>query len=229
MIDNEIISLCQNIPKAELHLHIDGTIEPELVYKIAKRNGTDIPEGALKHIEDKKGFNSLQEFLDSFCMSCSHFLYEQDFSDMVYEYLKKSSTQGLVYAEIFFNPYSCISRGVSFKTVITGLKEGISRGGQEFGIEVKLIMVFLRNLSEETCIELLKHSEEYKDDIIAVGLVSTEIGNPPSKFKNLYTMAKEMGYRLCKDCGPEYIQEAIDVLGVDRIDHGFTAQYMIQL
>jgi adenosine deaminase len=228
-MDNEIISLCQNIPKAELHLHIGGAIEAELAYKVAKRNGIVIPEGSLKDLEEKRSFNCLQDFLDSYSFAGAYFIYEQDFSDMVYEYLKKSSTQGLVYAEIFFNPDGCISRGVTFKTLMTGLKDGISRGKQELGVETNLIMVFLKHQSEETCIELLKQSEEFKDDIIGIGMVSTEIGNPPSKFKNLYALAKEMGYKLCihvgEDCGPEFIEEAIDVLNIDRIDHGFTAQY----
>jgi adenosine deaminase len=229
MNKNDKFLLCQKIPKAELHLHIEGAIEAELAYKLAKRYSITLPENALKELEQNKGFQNLQDFLDSFVYVCSVLITEQDFSDIVYEYLKRIYQEGVIYTEISFDPHLHISRGIKLETLVNGLKDGQRRGFEEFNIESNLIICFPRFLAEESCVNLLRECQKFKGDFIAVGLVNTEINNPPSKFKNLYSLAKEMGYRLTvhvgEDCGPEFINEAIDVLRCERIDHGITAQY----
>jgi adenosine deaminase len=227
-MDDKIL-LCQKIPKAELHMHIVGAIEADLAYKIAKRNSITLPENALKKLEQKKGFNDLQEFLDCLSCVCSVLLTEQDFSDIVYEYLKKVYQDGVLYTELFFEPSGLFSRGIKLEAIVNGLKDGIRRGYEEFNIESNLIMCFPRILSEESCIKLFHEYIIFKSDFIAIGLVNSELNNPPGRFKNLYAMAKELGLRLTahagEEGGPEYINEAIDVLNCERIDHGFTAQY----
>jgi adenosine deaminase len=216
--------LCYQIPKAELHIHIEGTFEPELIYEIAKRNSINLKE-SIEELKAKYEFNNLGEFLDIYYMACSVLIKEEDFSDLMYEYIKKASKQGLVYAEIFFDPQTHTQRGITFETVINGLTKGMERGRLNFGVETNLCMCFVRHLSEEDCINTFNESLPFKDKIMACGLDSYEVGNPPEKFENLFRMAKENGFRLTAHAGEEapykYIESSLDLLKVERIDHGF--------
>ena len=230
---SEICDICYSIPKAELHIHIEGSFEPELIFKIAKRNNIIIPYNDIYELKEKYKFNNLQEFLDIYYVACSVLICEEDFSELMYEYLKKSyqklykfcfQKSRLRYAEIFFDPQSHTSRGINMRTIIEGLKKGINLGKKEFNIESNLHMCFLRHLSEEECINIFYESLEFREDILSIGLDSSEIGNPPQKFIELYKLAKEKGFRLSAHGGEEgdntYIEGCIDYLKVERIDHG---------
>jgi adenosine deaminase len=217
--------LCYQIPKAELHIHVEGTFEPELMFQIAQRNKIEIPYESVEELKEKYEFSNLGEFLDIYYTACSVLITEEDFSDVMYEYLSKASKQGLVYAEIFFDPQTHTNRGVTFETVLNGLSKGMERGKNEYNVETNLCMCFGRHLSEEECIKTLKEAIPYKERIMACGLDSYEIGNPPEKFENLFKMAKENGFRLTAHAGEEapykYIENALDILKVERIDHGY--------
>jgi adenosine deaminase len=222
--DSNLKDFCYNIPKAELHVHIEGTLEPELIFTLSKRNNITLPYKNIEEIKSKYNFANLQEFLDMYYLACSVLIQEEDFSDLVYEYLKRVSQQGVIYAEIFFDPQNHTGRGIVFETVLKGLRKGMERGLNEFKIKSQLIMCILRDLSEDEGIETLNIANKYKSDILGIGIDSAEIGNPPSKFKNLYKLAKEHGFRLCAHAGEEggdWVEECIDVLKVERIDHGF--------
>jgi adenosine deaminase len=216
--------MCYQIPKAELHIHIEGSFEPELMYEIAKRNKIYLRD-SVEDIKAKYEFNSLADFLDIYYLACSVLITEQDFSDLMYAYLKKASQQGLVYAEIFFDPQTHTERGIAFETVIAGLTKGIERGKKEFGVESNLCMCFVRHLTEDECIRTLEVALPFKEKIMACGLDSYEIGNPPEKFENLFRMAKENGFKLTAHAGEEahfkYIENSLDKLKVERIDHGY--------
>jgi adenosine deaminase len=217
--------VCYEIPKAELHIHIEGSMEPELIFQIANRNKIDLPYKSIEELEEKYNFNNLQEFLDLYYVACSVLLYKQDFEDIMYMYLKSSYHQGLKYCEIFFDPQSHLQRGVEFETIISGLKSGINLAKNEFDIEAHLIMSFLRHLSEEDSIKTFEIAKPYFSDIIGIGLDSSEIGNPPEKFHNLFKLAKTFNLKLVAHAGEEgdvsYIKNSIELLGVQRIDHGY--------
>jgi adenosine deaminase len=221
-------NLCYGIPKAELHLHIEGTFKPELILQLANRNNIKIPYESVEELRKKYIFHNLQEFLDIYYFACTVLIKEEDFSDLMYAYLTKAHSQGLVYAEIFFDPQSHTKRGILFETVLNGLKKGIERGKKEYGIEANLVMCLLRHLSEEEGLETLKQAESYKNDILAVGLDSSEVGNPPEKFKRLFHEASLQGYRLCAHAGEEgsheYVSGALDELNAERIDHGYNSK-----
>jgi len=221
-------NLCYGIPKAELHVHIEGTFEPELIFLLANRNNIKIPYESIEQLRQKYIFQNLQEFLDIYYFACTVLIKEDDFSDLMYAYLSKAHSQGLVYAEVFFDPQSHTKRGISFETVLFGLKKGIERGYKEFGIEVNLIMCLLRHLSEEEGLETLKEAAPYKNEILAIGLDSSEVGNPPENFKKLFQEASLQGYRLCAHAGEEgtheYVSGALDVLSTERIDHGYNSK-----
>ncbi len=217
--------ICMNIPKAELHIHIEGTFEPELVVKLAKKyNKNEFTN--LEDLKQKYKFTCLKDFLDLYYACCDVLREEEDFQELMYEYLKKAYSQGLKYAEIFFDPQTHLNRNISFKTVINGLTRGIEQGEKEFNIKASLIMCFLRDLSEESALDTLKQSLEFRDMILGVGLDSNEINNPPEKFINVYSQAKDLGLKLVAHAGEEcsiptdYIYSALDNLKVQRIDHG---------
>jgi adenine deaminase len=223
--DNFIKHICYGIPKAELHIHIEGTFEPELVIQLAKKNGNtkfnDIDE-----LRNKYKFTCLKDFLDLYYNCCDVLVDEEDFEALMFAYLKKASSQGLKYAEIFFDPQTHTSRGVEFKTVISGLSKGIKAGKKEFGIEAQLIMCFLRDLTEDDAFKTFEVALEFKDMFIAVGLDSNEIGNSSVKFVNVFRLAKEKGFRIVIHAGEEasipveYIYDALDKCKAERIDHG---------
>lgn len=220
----DLRAYAEGIPKAELHIHIEGTFEPELMQKIARRNGLPFEGTPESHRERRRQFKDLQDFLDLYYAACALLKTEEDFRDLMYSYLEKASKDNVKVAEIFFDPQTHTENGVSFETVIKGLHRGLVEGRRDFGVHGSLIMCFLRHLSEEKAEETLKQAEPFLDKIIGVGLDSGEKGNPPSKFRRVYHRAKELGLHLVahagEECGPEYIQDALDNLHVSRIDHG---------
>ena len=217
----------ENLPKAELHLHIEGSFEPELMFKIAKRNTIEIPFKSVKEIEDAYQFSCLQDFLDIYYQGANVLQTEEDFYDLTFSYLTKCNEQNVRHTEIMFDPQTHTERGIPFKTVITGIVRAQEKAKKEFGITSLLIMSFLRHLSEDAAFKTLEESLPYKDKITCVGLDSSEKGNPPSKFKNVYAKAIEIGYIPVAHAGEEgdadYVWEAIDILKVKRIDHGNNA------
>ena len=214
----------EGVPKAELHIHIEGTLEPELMFKLAKRNGIALEGSVESHRTRRNNFTDLQDFLDLYYEACSVLKTERDFYDLMYEYLRRASVDNVYVAEIFFDPQTHTERGVSFDVVINGLHRALVDGYLNFGIKGSLIMCFLRHLSEESAIKTLEEAKPHLDKIVAVGLDSGEVGNPPSKFRKVYEMAAGLGLKLVvhagEEAGPEYIYEALDVLHVHRIDHG---------
>lgn len=215
------------IPKAELHVHIEGTLEPELIIKLAKRNNIQLSYKDVDEIKDKYKFQNLKEFLDVYYETSDCLRTESDYDELMFSYLSKVVSQGLKYAEIFVNAQIHLNRNISLDIVITGLKNGINKAKEKFNIEVNLILSFLRHLSEEEAIKTLQLAKPFYKDIIGIGLDSCEIGHPPEKFKNLFKMASELGLKLCAHGGEEtgcdaisYVKPAIDILKIDRLDHG---------
>lgn len=214
----------RGIPKAELHVHIEGTFEPELMFKIAQRNDIKIKYKSIDELRKAYDFSNLQEFLDIYYSGASVLIREQDFYDMTWAYIKKLHLQNVLHAEIFFDPQTHTDRGIQFSTVITGIHKALINAEKEFGMSTKLIMCFLRHLDEEQAFQTLDQSLEYKDWIVAVGLDSSEIGHPPSKFQRVFEKAQAGGFLTVAHAGeegpPEYVWEAINLLNVRRIDHG---------
>ncbi len=214
----------KNLPKAELHLHIEGSFEPAQMFEIAKRNKIEIPYKTVEEIEKAYKFDCLQDFLDIYYQGASVLIYEQDFYDLTYSYLEKCSAQNVRHTEIMFDPQTHTERGISFEIVINGISRACEDAEKNLNISSYLIMSFLRHLSEEDAFKTLNQSLPFKDKIKAIGLDSSEIGNPPSKFKNVYKSAIEEGYIPLAHAGeegpPAYIWEALDILSIKRIDHG---------
>jgi len=214
----------KNLPKAELHLHIEGSFEPALMFNIAKRNKIDIPFKSIEEIEKAYNFSCLQDFLDIYYQGAGVLITEQDFYDLTYSYLKKCAIQNVRHTEIMFDPQTHTARGIAFKTVINGISKACDDAQEKLGVSSLLIMSYLRHLSEEDAFKTLKASLPYKNKIKAVGLDSSEKGNPPSKFKNVYEASVKEGYIPIAHAGEEgsaaYVWEAIDILGIQRIDHG---------
>ncbi len=214
----------EGLPKAELHLHIEGTFEPELMFEIAERNGVKTKYASVDALKNAYRFSNLQEFLDIYYEGAAVLLEKRDFYDLTAAYLKRVSTENVRHVEIFFDPQTHTDRGVAFSKVIEGILDALADGEKEFGITSRLIMSFLRHLSEEAAFKTLEEGLKYKDRIIGVGLDSSELGNPPSKFARVFAEAKKEGFLLMAHAGEEgpadYIWEALEVLDVDRIDHG---------
>ncbi|MFT6731896.1 MAG: adenosine deaminase [Polaribacter sp.] len=219
-----ITQLIQALPKAELHLHIEGSLEPELMFELAKRNELDFPYSSVEEIKQAYNFTQLQDFLDIYYAGMSVLINEQDFYDLTMAYLKKCNEQNIVHVEIFFDPQGHTERGISYKTVITGINRALKDGLADLGISYKTILCFLRHLSEDDAIKTLNEAKEFIELIDGVGLDSSEVGNPPSKFKNVFSMAKNLGLKLVAHAGeegpPEYVEEALSLLKIDRLDHG---------
>lgn len=214
----------EGIPKVELHLHIEGTFEPELMFEIAKRNQIKIKYDTVEELKNAYQFNNLQEFLDIYYEGAGVLITQQDFYDLTWAYLIKIHEQNVVHTEIFFDPQTHTDRGISFKTVITGIRNALEDGKQKLGISYRLIMSFLRHLDEDSAFKTLEQALPYKDWISAVGLDSSEVGNPPSKFERVFAKSQEEGFITVAHAGEEgpaeYIHEALDLLKVTRIDHG---------
>jgi adenosine deaminase len=214
----------EGIPKTELHLHIEGTFEPELMFEIAKRNNKQIPYASVEELKKAYSFNNLQEFLDIYYAGANVLIEEQDFYDLTWAYLTKVHSQNVVHVEIFFDPQTHTDRGIPFDTVIKGIYRALEDGKEQLGITFKLIMSFLRHLDEDSAFNTLEQAMPFKDWISAVGLDSSEVGNPPSKFERVFSRAIEYGFMTVAHAGEEgpseYIWEALDLLKVTRIDHG---------
>ncbi|MAD43034.1 MAG: adenosine deaminase [Arcobacter sp.] len=219
-----MIDLIKRLPKAELHLHIEGSLEPELMFKLAKKNNIQIPYKTIEDVKAAYNFTNLQSFLDIYYAGANVLITKQDFYDLTHEYILKCVEDNIIHTEIFFDPQTHTSRGISFETVLTGIKEALDDAKEKYGITSCIIMCFLRHLSQEDAFETLDQAIAFKDDIIGVGLDSSELGNPPSKFEEVFKKAKEQGFKLVAHAGEEadvsYIYEALDLLEIERIDHG---------
>lgn len=215
------------MPKAELHLHIEGTFEPALMFEIAKRNQIEIPYKTVEELENAYQFSCLQDFLDIYYQGAGVLLKEQDFFDLTYSYLEKCAEQNVRHTEIMFDPQTHTDRGVPFETVIKGIKRACDEAQSKLGVSSLLIMSYLRHLSEEEAFKTLEQSLPFKAWITAVGLDSSEKGNPPSKFRKVFEASVDQGYIPLAHAGEEgdaeYVWEAIDLLGIQRIDHGNNA------
>lgn len=212
------------VPKAELHIHIEGSLEPELMFEIARRNKITLRYASVEEVRRAYNFNDLQSFLDVYYEATRVLLYEQDFYDLTRAYLKKVVTQNVRHAEVFFDPQAHTERGVPFETAITGIHRAQVDAEQQLGISSELIMCFLRHLSTEEAMETLVRSLPFKEWIIGVGLDSSEVGHPPTDFRAVFNKAREHGFLTVAHAGeegpPEYIWQALEELKVSRIDHG---------
>lgn len=212
------------LPKAELHLHIEGSFEPELMFALAQRNKIAIRFNTIDELKNAYQFNNLQEFLNLYYEGANVLLHQQDFYDLTMAYMLRISKQNVLHTEIFFDPQTHTMRGVAFAEIITGIRNALIDAEKQFGITSKIIMCFLRDLSEESAMQTLALAEPYKEWIIGVGLDSAEVGNPPAKFERVFASAKEQGYLTVAHAGEEgpaaYVWEALKLLGVSRIDHG---------
>ncbi len=222
------IELIRALPKAELHVHIEGTFEPELMFAIAQRNQIQIPYQSVEEVKHAYNFHNLQSFLDIYYAGANVLVHEQDFYDLAWAYFEKCAEDRVVHTEMFFDPQTHTERGVEFATVLAGLKRACTDAKEKLGISSQLIMCFLRHLSEEKAFETLEQALPFKDDIIAIGLDSSEVGHPPSKFERVFAKAREAGFLIVAHAGeegpPEYIWEALDLLKVNRIDHGVRSE-----
>ncbi len=220
----ELDRFIMEMPKAELHLHIEGSLEPELMFALARRNNIKIPFKNVDEVRAAYQFSNLQNFLDIYYRGMSVLKTEQDFYDLTLAYIAHIHDQNVIHAEIFFDPQGHTDRGVPFATVINGISSALKEGREKYGITSKLIMCFLRHLSEEAAFETLKQALPHRDQIIAVGLDSSEVGFPPSKFDRVFEKAKSEGFLAVAHAGeegpPEYVYEALDMLKIDRLDHG---------
>src|SRR4051812_28122491 len=214
----------QGIPKAELHIHIEGSLEPELMFEIAERNGVPLRYASVEEVRRAYNFSNLQSFLDIYYEATQVLLHEQDFYDLTWAYLQKASAQNVRHTEIFFDPQAHTDRGVPFETVVTGIHRALVEAERKLGISTGLILCFLRHLSVEAARETFHNSLPFKEWIIGVGLDSSEVGYPPDIFKAVFDEAREHGFRRVAHAGeegpPEYIWQALDDLKVSRIDHG---------
>ena len=217
-------ALIAKLPKAELHLHIEGSFEPELMMAIAERNKVTVPFNTLDEARAAYAFSNLQEFLDIYYQGMAVLLHEQDFYDLTWAYLERVAADNVRHVEIFFDPQAHTGRGVAFSTVANGILTALDDGEKKLGITSHLIMSFLRHLSEEDGFALLEASAPYHSRFIGVGLDSSEVGHPPSKFERLFAKCRELGFKLCLHAGeegpPDYVREALIDIGADRIDHG---------
>ena len=224
MTDSSRNALIARLPKAELHLHIEGSFEPELMMALAARNKIDLRFKTLDEAKAAYNFSNLQEFLDLYYEGMQVLRTEEDYFDLTWAYLQRAAADNVRHVEMFFDPQAHTERGVAFGTVSEGILAALAKGEKELGISGYLILSFLRHLSEEDGFDLLKVSEPWHDKFVGVGLDSSEMGHPPLKFERLYKRCRELGFKLCMHAGeegpPQYVREALIDIGVDRIDHG---------
>jgi len=215
------------LPKVELHLHLEGSLEPELMFALAEKNAVAIPFKSIQEVKEAYQFSNLQDFLDIYYQGANVLLTEQDFYDLTWAYLTKCHEQNVLHVEPFFDPQTHTDRGVAFATVINGISRALQDGLQKFGISSELILCFLRHLSEEQALDTLQQAIPFLDKIKAVGLDSSELGNPPEKFSRVFAKARELGLLTVAHAGEEgpaqFISTAIDDLKVSRVDHGVNA------
>ena len=226
-------ALLKAMPKAELHIHIEGSLEPELIFALAKRNGVQLPYADVAALRSAYAFTNLQSFLDLYYAGASVLLHEQDFYDMAWAYFEKAAADHVVRAELFFDPQTHTSRGVAMGAVIEGLHRACRDAQAKWGISADLILCFLRHLSEEDALETLEEAMPWRDQFIGVGLDSSEVGHPPEKFARVFARARELGLHVVAHAGeegpPAYIWSALDTLHVERIDHGVQAIHDVVL
>jgi adenosine deaminase len=217
-------TLIGKLPKCELHIHIEGSLEPELMFALARRNNIRLPYESVEALRQAYQFGNLQDFLNVYYQGMSVLITEQDFYDLAFAYLERAHADNVRHVEMFFDPQGHTSRGIAFATVVEGLSRAIVDARQKLGIEASLIMCFLRHLDEADAERTLDAALAFKDRIVGVGLDSSERGNPPSKFRHVFGRARDAGFFLCAHAGEEgpasYVWEALDVLGVARVDHG---------
>ena len=220
----DLATLARTLPKAELHIHIEGTLEPELMFELARRNGIRLPHASVDDVRRAYVFSDLQSFLDIYYAGCSVLVTEGDFYDLTWAYLQRAAAQGVRHAEIFFDPQTHTERGIANGTVIDGIHRALEDGRNRLQITSGLILCFLRHLSEDDALRTLGEALPYRDRLLGVGLDSSEVGNPPSKFRTVYDRARDIGLHPVAHAGeeapPDYIWEALDLLKVERIDHG---------
>ena len=223
-MNDQIIEFIKKVPKAELHLHIEGTLEPEHMFDLAKRNNVLIPYNNVEEIKSAYNFKNLDSFLNIYYQGSKVLIHEKDFFDLTWAYILKCKEDNIVHTEIFFDPQSHLDRGISFDIVINGISKALDKANLEFGLTSKIIMCFLRHLDEESGFKVLDQALKYKNKIVGVGLDSSELGNPPKKFEKLFQKARDEGFLTVAHAGeegpPEYIWDSINLLQVKRIDHG---------
>lgn len=220
----KIHALIDRLPKAEIHLHIEGTLEPELMFELADRNGVELPFDSVDELREAYEFDDLQSFLDIYYEGARCLITERDFYDLTRAYLERARADNVIHAEIFFDPQTHTERGVAFETVLDGITRALDEARAEHGTTSALILCFLRHLSAEQAMTTLEQALPHKDRILGVGLDSSEVGHPPSKFREVFDRARDEGFIPVAHAGeegpPEYIWEALDLLGAERIDHG---------
>src|SRR6202166_1727812 len=223
-LDTHLHTLIKRLPKCELHIHIEGSLEPELMLALARRNGVRLKYESVDAVRQAYRFRNLQDFLDIYYQGMSVLITEQDFYDLAFAYLQRAHADNVRHVEMFFDPQGHTARGIAFGTVIGGLHRAIADAERQLGVRASLIMCFLRHLDEADAEQTLDSALAFKDKIVGIGLDSSETGNPPSKFKHVFRRAHEAGFFLTAHAGeegpPSYVWEALDVLGVKRIDHG---------
>ena len=221
------IELARAIPKAELHIHIEGSLEPELIFELAQRNGVTLSYPSVDALRKAYAFTDLQSFLDIYYAGASVLLKAQDFHDMAWAYFKRAKADNVIHTELFFDPQTHTARGVPMAAVIEGLSAACRKAEAELGVSSSLILCFLRHLSEEDAFATLEAALPYREQFIGVGLDSSEMGHPPEKFERVFARCRELGLHVVAHAGeegpPEYMWQAIDLLKVERIDHGVAA------
>lgn len=226
-LDPALERFIRGMPKAELHIHIEGSLEPEMIFALAQRNGVALAYPDVESLRAAYAFTDLQSFLDIYYAGASVLLHEQDFFDMAWAYFERARADNIVHAELFFDPQTHTDRGVPIVAVIDGLRRACDRAEAELGIRAELILCFLRHLSEDAAIETLEQARPHRNKFVGVGLDSSEVGHPPEKFARVFAQARAMGLRVVAHAGeegpPAYIRSALDVLGAERIDHGVQA------
>ena len=227
MTEVDMNAFIRGMPKAELHVHVEGTLEPEMRLRLAERNGVELPYSSAEELAASYGYQDLSSFLALYFSGMDVLRTEQDFFDLTYAYLQRVAEQNVVYAEMHFDPQAHTSRGIAFDTVIRGIRRAQEMAQSELGIRSQLILGILRDMSVESAMETLDQSLPYRDWIVGVGLDSDEKDNPPVKFREAFEQARAEGYRLTMHCdhlqenSVEHIRQCLDVIGVDRIDHGY--------
>ncbi|WP_085904851.1 adenosine deaminase [Kiloniella majae] len=222
---SDLSNFINALPKAELHLHLEGSLEPEMMMDLATRNSIELPYQSVDEIKEAYNFSNLQDFLDIYYQGMNVLKTEQDFYDLTFAYLEKVAKEGVVHVEVFYDPQGHTSRGIAFSTVTNGILRALDDGQEKLGVSSELIMSFLRHLSEEDAFATLEEAKPWFDGrIVAVGLDSSEMGHPPSKFERVFNAARDLDLKLVAHAGEEgpaeYVREAIDLLKIDRLDHG---------
>ena len=224
MAAERLTELLRCMPKAELHMHIEGSLEPELIFALAQRNGVALAYASVEELRSAYAFSNLQSFLDIYYAGASVLLTSEDFYDMAWAYFLRAAADNVVHTELFFDPQTHTARGVSMATMVNGLHRACVDAQAQLGVSALLIMCFLRHLSEAEAFETLEQALDFQDKIIGIGLDSGEVGNPPEKFARVFARCRELGFRLVAHAGeegpPAYVWTALDVLKVERVDHG---------